>query len=102
MNNLLTINDLKIGDIVTGYPAGYWQIVELLPNAGSPVGCIKLLKLLNKDGSLARGKKNVITNVINCKKVDKSFIDIQLLKEQNEALNKYNAINLILQNKENT
>ena len=70
----------KVGDLVTAYSAGYWEIKSIDMTLGSPVGCAKLKKIFNENGTPASGRKDTSCNLIFCKRVNEKSISKQYIE----------------------
>ena len=67
-----TLDDLEIGDFVTGYNDGYHIVLRKFPEMGAPAGCVELQKVVNGNGTIS-SKRTSTCNVTFCIKVDKAY-----------------------------
>ena len=86
------LDDLEIGDFVTGYNDGYHIVLRKFPEMGAPAGCVELQKVINGNGSLS-GKRISTCNVTFCIKVDKAYVR-RLIEDRESDLERL-KINLL-------
>lgn len=78
MNNT---NDIKVGDIITGYFKGYFKVTSIVGDI------VEMTKISDTEGKVCNGKKEYICNIAFCKRIDLER-DKQQLRNKIERLEK--------------